>query len=103
MTVAAYYPSITLSVVWSARSQSVGPAVTAQPLWSDGLFDGGARDAVKAQVVAAYDQTVAAYRQTVLTAIGEVEDNPLRSASSPRNWRCSNRSKRPGRNHGPSR
>ncbi len=82
VTVAAYYPAITLSGSFGQRGAtlsdlfalpnrfwSVGPALALS------LFDGGARDAAKAQAMAGYDQTVAAYRQTVLTAIGEVEDN----------------------------
>jgi len=82
VTVAAYYPSITLSGSFGQRGANLSDLLSLpNRFWSVGpalalsLFDGGARDAAKAQVVAAYDQTVAAYRQTVLTAIGEVEDN----------------------------
>ena len=70
-----------IRLVWAARRHGGRFVVLAQPLLVGGtgagasLFDGGARDAARAQAVAAYDHTVAAYRQTVLTAIGEVEDN----------------------------
>ncbi|MBN9426609.1 MAG: efflux transporter outer membrane subunit [Burkholderiales bacterium] len=79
---AAYYPSLTLSgsggfsstrfADWlslPSRFWSLGPQLAAF------LFDGGARDAARAQALASYDETVAAYRQTVLTAFQEVEDN----------------------------
>ena len=82
VAVAAYYPSITLSGSFGQRGATVADLLSLpNRFWSVGpalalsLFDGGARDAARAQAVAAYDQTVAAYRQTVLTAIGEVEDN----------------------------
>jgi len=39
------------------------------------IFDGGLREATKAQATAAYDETVANYRQTVLGALRDVEDN----------------------------
>ncbi|MGD9943108.1 MAG: efflux transporter outer membrane subunit [Burkholderiaceae bacterium] len=79
---AAFYPSLTLSASggftsnrladWlslPSRVWSLGPSLAAL------LFDGGARDAVREQTLADYDQTVAVYRQTVLTAFQEVEDN----------------------------
>jgi len=54
---------------WPAGFWSVGPTLAYQ------LFDGGARRAVKAGAVAAYDVTIGAYRETVLTAFQDVEDN----------------------------
>jgi NodT family efflux transporter outer membrane factor (OMF) lipoprotein len=78
----AFFPALTLTgnggfqasalqqwLSWPMRFWSIGPtlALTA--------FDAGARRAVKAQAVAAYDETVAAYRQTVLSAFQDVEDN----------------------------
>jgi NodT family efflux transporter outer membrane factor (OMF) lipoprotein len=79
---AAYFPTITLSAgagfettrladwfIWPSRVWSLGSTVAAT------LFDGGAREALSDQAVAAYDQTVASYRGTVLTAFQEVEDN----------------------------
>ena len=39
------------------------------------IFDGGLREATKAQATAAYEETVANYRQTVLGALRDVEDN----------------------------
>ena len=82
IAVAAYYPTISLSGSLGERGTSLGDLFSLpNRFWSLGpaialsLFDGGARDASKAQSLAAYDQTVAAYRQTILTAIQEVEDN----------------------------
>jgi len=54
---------------WPAGFWSVGPTLAYQ------LFDGGARRAVKAGAVAAYDVTIGAYRETVLGAFQDVEDN----------------------------
>ena len=50
------------------RYWSVGPAL------AETLFDAGARGAVKAQAIAAYDAAAASYRQAVLTALQNVED-----------------------------
>jgi outer membrane protein TolC len=45
------------------------------PALAQTIFDGGFRKGVKAQALAAYDQSVANYRQTVLTAFQGVEDS----------------------------
>lgn len=79
---AAYYPTLSLGASagfasssasnwfdWPSRFWSVGPAAALT------LFDGGRRQALTDQAVAAYDGTVAQYRQTVLSAFQEVEDN----------------------------
>jgi NodT family efflux transporter outer membrane factor (OMF) lipoprotein len=79
---AAYYPSLSLGAAfgfesakasnwfdWPSRFWSVGPAAAMT------LFDGGRRQALTEQAMAAYDGTVAAYRQTVLGAFQDVEDN----------------------------
>ena len=82
IAIAAYYPTISLSGSLGQRGTTLADLFSLpNRFWSVGpalalsLFDGGARDASKAQAHAAYDQTVAAYRQTILTAIQEVEDN----------------------------
>jgi len=82
VTVAAFFPNITLSATggfestglaqWftiPARIWSLGPSV------SETLFDAGLRSAQTEAAIAAYDQTVATYRQTVLNAFQGVEDN----------------------------
>lgn len=82
VTIAAFYPTITLSgsggfqsmdlsklLTWPARFWSIGSAL------SETVFEGGLRKAQTAQARAAYDATVASYRQTVLTGFQEVEDN----------------------------
>ena len=82
IAVAAYYPTISLSGSLGQRGTTLADLFSLpNRFWSLGpalalsLLDGGARDASKAQALAAYDQTVAAYRQTILSAIQEVEDN----------------------------
>ena len=82
IAIAAYYPTISLSGSLGQRGATLADLFSLpNRFWSVGpalalsLFDGGARDASKAQAQASYDQTVAAYRQTVLGAIQEVEDN----------------------------
>jgi NodT family efflux transporter outer membrane factor (OMF) lipoprotein len=79
---AAYFPALTLTADGGFRANRLSELLSLPSrIWSFGpvlaatLFDGGARDAVSAQVAAAHDATVAAYRQTVLAAFGEVEDN----------------------------
>ena len=79
---AAYFPALTLTADGGFRSSRLADLLSLPSrMWSLGpvlaatLFDGGARDAVSAQVSAAHDATVAAYRQTVLAAFAEVEDN----------------------------
>jgi NodT family efflux transporter outer membrane factor (OMF) lipoprotein len=78
---AAYFPDITLSASSGFSGSAISGLLRASNLvWSVGpelaatLFDGGARDAAKAQAIAAYDQQVATYRQTVLTSLQAVED-----------------------------
>jgi NodT family efflux transporter outer membrane factor (OMF) lipoprotein len=79
---AAYFPTITLTgsmgyqstdtfnlFTWPSRFWSVGPAM------AETFFDGGLRQALNDQALAAYDGAVASYRQTVLTGFQEVEDN----------------------------
>jgi NodT family efflux transporter outer membrane factor (OMF) lipoprotein len=79
---AAFFPTLGISasvglqtttlqklLSWPAGFWSVGPTLAYT------LFDGGARRAVKAGAVAAYDVTVGGYRETVLTAFQDVEDN----------------------------
>ena len=82
VAVAAYYPTISLSGSLGQRGTTLKDLLSlpyrfwsVDPALALSLFDGGARDATKAQAQAAYDQTVAAYRQTILGAIQEVEDN----------------------------
>ena len=82
IAVAAYYPTISLSGSLGQRGTTLADLISLpNRFWSLGpalalsLLDGGARDASKAQALAAHDQTVAAYRQTILSAIQEVEDN----------------------------
>ncbi len=82
VAIAAYYPTISLSGSLGQRGTTLADLFSLpNRFWSVGpalalsLFDGGARDASKAQAQAAYDQTVAAYRQTILSAMQEVEDS----------------------------
>jgi NodT family efflux transporter outer membrane factor (OMF) lipoprotein len=56
-------------LTWPAGFWSVGPTLAYT------LFDAGARRAVKAEAVGAYEEAAATYRQTVLTAFQDVEDN----------------------------
>lgn len=82
IAVAAYYPTISISGSLGQRGTTLTDLLSLpNRFWSLGptlalsLFDGGARDASKAQALASYDHTVALYRQTILSAIQEVEDN----------------------------
>ena len=78
---AAYFPSLTLSAQGGYRAPS-GASLLSAPyrFWSLGpslaetLFDAGARGAIKAQAIAAYDAAAATYRKSVLTALQNVED-----------------------------
>lgn len=79
---AAFFPALTLSAGAGFQStQFAGWLDAPARVWSLGatlaqtVFDAGARSAVSAQAVAAYDAEVADYRQTVLTALREVEDH----------------------------
>ncbi len=78
----AWFPALTLTGTLGFRSSSfarwfelpsrywsLGPAL------AETLFDGGLRDAQKAQAMAAWDASVATYRVTVLGALQQVEDN----------------------------
>jgi len=82
VAIAAYYPTVTLSLsggfqsgsisqwfTWPSRFWSVGPSVT------ETVYDGGLRRAQTLEARAAYDASVATYRQAVLTAFQGVEDN----------------------------
>ncbi len=78
---AAYYPTLSLSAVVGFQSSVLSDLISApNRFWSVGptlaqtLFDGGARRALSANAIAAYDGNVAFYRQTVLTGFKEVED-----------------------------
>jgi NodT family efflux transporter outer membrane factor (OMF) lipoprotein len=79
---AAWFPTATLSASYGfqtataaqwftlpSRFWSIGPAL------AETIFDGGRRQAVSDQAMAAYDASVANYRQAVLTGFQEVEDN----------------------------
>ncbi len=78
----AWFPALTLTGTLGFRSSSfarwfelpsrywsLGPAL------AETIFDGGLRDAQKAQAMAAWDASVATYRVTVLGALQQVEDN----------------------------
>ncbi len=78
---AAYFPTLSLGATGGYQSGddsgwfdmpnrywSVGPSLALT------LFDAGARRAIKAEAVAAYDESVASYRQSVLDGFREVED-----------------------------
>lgn len=80
---AAYYPTLSLSASGGFQTAAGLANWLTMPsrVWSLGpqlgqmIFDGGARQSVTAQAIAAYDGEAAAYKQTVLTAFQEVEDN----------------------------
>ena len=82
VTIAAYYPNVTLSAsgglesssllslfTWPSRFWSLGPSLT------ETLYDAGAPQGVTEEAQAAYDVAVANYRESVLTAFQKVEDN----------------------------
>ena len=78
---AAFYPDITLSADYGVMALKIAKLFTDQArFWAFGstlaetVFDAGARRAVVAQTMAAFDQAIANYRQTVLTAFQQVED-----------------------------
>ena len=82
VTIAAFYPNLTLSASGGFQSPSWSNWLTVPsrfwavgPQLAETLFDGGLRRAQTAQARAAYDANVAAYRQTVLNGFKEVEDN----------------------------
>jgi outer membrane protein TolC len=81
LSLAAYYPDITLSASYGFASAAVGALLHGDSaLWSAGaqlaqvLFDAGARGARVDEARAAYEQNVAVYRQTVLEGFQQVED-----------------------------
>ena len=82
VTIAAYYPNISLSGSGGFSSGNPGTWVQGpSEMWSLGasavelLFDAGRRHAITQQARDAYEQQVANYRQTVLSAFQDVEDN----------------------------
>jgi len=82
VTKAAYFPDLTLNASGGFQSSTFANWLTLpNRIWSVGpalagtLFDAGAKRALNAQAIAAYDASVANYRQTVLTAFQNVEDN----------------------------
>lgn len=84
VTIATFYPSITLSGSAMASARSLHQLVHVPALgWSTGLqlaqtfFDGGLRKATVNAAKEAYIAQIAVYRQTVLTAFQDVEDNLL--------------------------
>ena len=81
ITIAAYYPQITLSGTGGFESARFGNFFQGpSSLWALGgsaaelLFDAGRRHSLTAQARAAYDAEVANYRQTVLQSFQDVED-----------------------------
>lgn len=78
---AALYPSLTLSATGGFAGTAGNWLSLPARFWSLGaglaqiLFDGGLRQAITEQAIAAYDGTAASYRQTVLNSFQEVEDN----------------------------
>jgi NodT family efflux transporter outer membrane factor (OMF) lipoprotein len=56
-------------LAWPSRFWSVGPTLALT------LFDGGARQAARANAQAAYDAEAATYRQVILTVFQDIEDN----------------------------
>jgi len=78
----AFFPTVTLTgsvgfqasalvqwLAWPSRFWSLGPTLALT------LFDGGARQAARANAQAAYDAEAATYRQVILTGFQDVEDN----------------------------
>jgi NodT family efflux transporter outer membrane factor (OMF) lipoprotein len=79
---AAWFPALTLTGALGFRSTSFAEWFSLPTrYWSLGpslaqtFFDGGLRDAQKAQALAVWDATVASYRSTVLAGLQQVEDN----------------------------
>lgn len=82
VAVAAYYPTITLSLEDGFSAAPVaGLFKLANYVWSLGasasetIFDGGERSGTVDAAKATYDSAVANYRQTVLTALQNVEND----------------------------
>jgi NodT family efflux transporter outer membrane factor (OMF) lipoprotein len=84
VSVAAFYPSVTLSADYGVSAEMLRRLFTAPSrIWSVGstaaqtIFDAGARNAQVAHDEAAYEGSVANYRQAVLSALQQVEDELL--------------------------
>ena len=84
----AFFPAFTLSASAGFKGSNLLELTSAPNLfWSLGpalalaVFDGGARKATEESARASAAQATASYRQTVLTALQEVEDNLVSTAS----------------------
>ena len=81
VTRAAFYPTISLNLVYGLVAPSFNIFSLPDDFWAVGpglalpLFEGGLRHAEEAAAIGAYKLAVANYRETVLTAFQEVEDN----------------------------
>lgn len=81
VTRAAFYPNISLNLVYGLMASSFNIFSIADDFWAVGpglvlpLYEGGLRRAEEAAAIGAYKLTVANYRETVLTAFQQVEDN----------------------------
>ena len=82
VTKAAYFPNLTLGATGGYQNSAIANLISLpNRVWSVGptlagtLFDGGAKRALNAQAIAAYDGSVAAYRLAVLSGFQNVEDN----------------------------
>ena len=81
VTRAAFYPTISLNLVYGLMAPSFNIFSLPDDFWAVGpglalpLFEGGLRTAEEAAAIGAYKIAVANYRETVLGAFQEVEDN----------------------------